>query len=388
MKPVLKRFTVFLLFLTILAAAISAQQPQPGIGKVDFAALFNAAPPLPATPAEAANRTFVPGDANESTAPLEAFYEPFNKRVAAARDTIKPAIDSRPARHEAMSQQAIADANSSAVIAGMGGIDKISQMSDQEREQAALQAVGNVPQNSGAPPQAGAGMQAIMQRMMNDPAYAERFEKMSQAEQEAEMRKAMGAPMAQHSAAEEKRAMQGSEEAAAVKARLDQLQAIHQRILNVDSGFDKKDQAITNAPGSHDEISKATGAKMAKVPLIEAGELGHIPDPAQVKALQREQATRNRARAEWELKQRADLYASRKTAYLEAAAAYANWSHQEPIHAVGSTAKLMQDSASDLAIDCEVELIKLSENLAQYSHDATRKAAGYELAFQKRMSER
>jgi hypothetical protein len=48
----------------------------------------------------------------------------------------------------------------------------------------------------------------------------------------------------------------------------------------------------------------------------------------------------------------------------------------------------MQDSASDLAIDCEVELIKLSENLAQYSHDATRKAAGYELAFQKRMSER
>jgi hypothetical protein len=178
MKPVLKRLTFFLLLITTLAAIIAAQTQQSGLGKVNFAALFNAAPPLPATPAEAAKRTFVPGDANESTAPLETSYEPFNKQIAAARETIQPAVASEQARGEAISQQAVADANSSAVIAGMGGIDKISQMSDEEREKAALQAVGNIPQNSGAPPQAGAGMQAIMQRMMNDPAYAERFEKM------------------------------------------------------------------------------------------------------------------------------------------------------------------------------------------------------------------
>jgi hypothetical protein len=387
MKPVLKRLTVFLFFITTLAAVIAAQPPQSGLGKVNFAALFNAAPTVPSTPADAAKRTFTPGDANESTATLEASYEPFNKQIAAARETIRPAVESQPARREAMSQQAIADANSSAVIAGMGGIDKMSQMTDEEREQAALQAVGNVPQNSGAPPQAGAGMQAIMQRMMNDPAYAERFEKMSQAEQEAEMRKAMGAPMAQHSAAEERHAMQGSEEAAAVKARVDQLQAIHQQILSVDSEFDKKDQAITHAPGSHDEIGKATGAKTAKIPLVEAGELGHIPDPVQVKALERDHATRNRTRADWELKQRANLYTSRKTAYLEAATAYTNWLKLEPIHPTSSAAKLMQESATNIAIDCEVELIKLAEHLAKYSHDATLEAAHYELAFQKKMNE-
>jgi hypothetical protein len=386
MKPVLNRLTVFLLFLTTLAAVIVAQ-PQSGLGKINFAVLFNAAPAIPATPAEAAKRTFVPGDANESTAPLEASYEPFNKEIAAARETLQPAVESEPARREAMSHQAVANANSSAMIAGMGGIDKISQMSDEEREQAALQAVGNVPQSSGAPPQAGAGMQAVMQRMMNDPAYAERFEKMSQAEQEAEMRKAMGAPMAQHSAAEERHALQGSEEAAAVKARVDQLQAIHQQILSVDSGFDKKDQAITNAPGSHDEIGKATGAKRAKIPLVEAGELGHIPDPVQVKALARDHATRNRVRADWELKQRANLYASRKAAYLEAATAYTNWLKLEPMHPTGSTAKLMLDSATNIAIDCEVQLIKLAEHLARYGHDATLDAAHFELAFQKTMSE-
>jgi len=330
--------------------------------------------------AELAKRTFVLGDTNESTAPLEASYEPFNEQIATARETIQPAVESEPSRRGAMSQQAVASANRSAVIAGMGGIDKISQMSDEEREKAALQTVGNVPQNSGAPPQAGAGMQAIMQRMMNDPDYAERFEKMSQGEQEAEMRKAMGAPMAHH-------AMQGSEEAAAVKARVDQLQAIDQQILSVDSGFDKKDQAITNAPGSHDEIGKATGAKRAKMPLVEAGELGHILDPVQVKALARDHATRNRARADWELKQRANLYASRKTAYLEAATAYTNWLKLEPMHPTGSAAKLMQESATNVAIDCEVQLIKLAENLARYGHDTTLEAAHFELAFQKTMSE-
>jgi hypothetical protein len=60
----------------------------------------------------------------------------------------------------------------------MGGIDKMSEMSDEERERAAMQALGNYQQSlAGGPGQTSAGMQAVMQRVMNDPAYRERFEK-------------------------------------------------------------------------------------------------------------------------------------------------------------------------------------------------------------------
>src|SRR5439155_25907489 len=106
-----------------------------------------------------------------------------------------------------------------------------------EAQQAAIQAAGDYQQSlAGAPGNApsGGGMQAMMQRMMNDPAYQERFEKMTKQEQEAEVRKYMGnaqapAPPTEETAAE-RRAKQATKEGTAVLAKQNELSNIIQRM--------------------------------------------------------------------------------------------------------------------------------------------------------------
>ena len=117
----------------------------------------------------------------------------FFQRVAAARNLLKQAIASRSKDvpdQATMMKQAKAQANSNAIVAGMGGIDNIQQMSPEQRRQAALRSVQNFRQNAmtaGGP--GSANMQATMQRLMADP----NFMKLSAEEKDAAFRRALGA---------------------------------------------------------------------------------------------------------------------------------------------------------------------------------------------------
>ena len=190
----------------------------------------------------------------------------------------------------------------------------MSQMSEEELKQAAAQAAGSYTQSlSGAPTNApGGGMQALTQRLMSDPAYQARFEKMSKAEQEAELQKYMGnaqaPPPPVGETAAERQAKKGVAETQAVVARQKELGALMQRLGEIDPEFNNKDKAILATPGGYDEIRKDIGARMAKLPIIGVGEAGPYSDPAKVQALRREGVTRDRARATWELQQRTLLY--------------------------------------------------------------------------------
>jgi len=117
----------------------------------------------------------------------------FFQRVAAARNLLKQAIASRSKDvpdQATMMKQAKAQANSNAIVAGMGGIDNIQQMSPEQRRQAALRSVQNFRQNAmtaGGP--GSANMRATMQRLMADP----NFMKLSAEEKDAAFRRALGA---------------------------------------------------------------------------------------------------------------------------------------------------------------------------------------------------
>ena len=389
MKLALTKLNLALFVFTALAAVLLAQQqPQAVLGKIDFAVLFDAAPAMPASTVEAGKRTYGT-DINLylSTADLSPFYEPFNKRVAAARNVIKGAVDARPANQEALAQRSIAQANDSAIISRMGGVDKVSEMSEAEAQQAAARAVGSYEQSHSGAPGNSSGMQAMIERMMKDPAYQERFEKMTKKEQEAELRKYMGnapTPPAGETAAE-RRAKQATNETTAVMARQNDLNAILQRIHGIDGEFVKKDRAIVAAPGSHEQIARETGAKIEKIPLVGGGE--PMRDPAKLKVVQREQATLDRNRAALELQQRTALYAQRKAQYKEVAASYAAWLKQNVGPISDATAKLLNDATADTALRCEEALINLAENLRKYNEEATRDAAQYEQAYQQRISE-
>jgi hypothetical protein len=394
MKPALTKLSLALFVFAALAAVLLAeQQPQAVLGKIDFKVLFDAAPLMPVDTVEAGKRTYgTDFNLSPSTADVSSFYEPFNKRVAAARNVIKGAVDARPANRDALAQRSIAQANNSALISRMGGVEKMSQMSEVEAQQAAAQAVGSYQQSqSGAPGNASA-MQAMMQRLMSDPAYQERFEKMSKKEQEAELQKYMGnthapAPPAAPTAADQ-RAAQATDEATAVMAKQNEVAAIFQRILGIDVEFVQKDQAIATGAGSHAQIAQQTNAKIAKIPMVDGGEAGPMPDPVQYEAALRERATLDRNRAALELQQRTVLYAERKAKYKEAAASYAAWLKQYGGPVNNATAKLLNDATADTALHCEEELINLAENLRKYNEETTRDAAQYEQVYQKKMSER
>ena len=394
MKLALTKLNLALFVFTALAAVLLAeQQPQAVLGKINFAVLFDAAPAMPASTVEAGRRTYGTDiNLSLSTADLSPFYEPSNQRVAAARNVIKGAVDARPANREALAQRSIAQANDSAIISRMGGVEKISQMSEAEAQQAAAQAVGSYQQSHSGAPGNSSGMQAMTERLLKDPAYQERFEKMSKKEQEAELQKYMGnahapTPPAAGTTVAEARAEQAVNENRVVATKGNEVGAILQQILRIDAEFVKKDQAIRTAAGSHEQITQQTSARIAKIPMVGGGEAGPMPDPVKLKAVQREQATLDRNRATLELSQRTALYAERKAKYKEVAASYAAWLKQYRGPISDATANLLNDATADTALSCEEELINLAENLRKYHEDTTRDAAQYEQAFQKRMSE-
>jgi hypothetical protein len=391
MKPMLTKLNLALLaFMALAAVLLAEQQPQAVLGKIDFAALFDAAPAMPADTVDAGKRTYGT-DINLSlqTADLSPFYEPFSKRVAAAREVIQGAVDGRPANQQALQQRAKVQANDSAIISRMGGIDKISDMSEAEAQQAAAQAVGSYQQSLSGGRGNPSGMQAMLERMMKDPAYQERFEKMPKKEQEAELRKYMGNALAPTppvgETAAERQAKQAVDETSAVLAKQNDVAAIFQRIQGIDAEFVQKDQVITTGAGSHEQIAQQTRAKIAKIPLVDGGEAGPMPDPAKLKAVQREHATLDRNRAALELRQRTALYAERKTKYKEVAASYAAWLKQYVGPINNATANLLNDATADTALRCEDELINLADNLRKYNEETTRDAALYEQSYQKRL---
>jgi hypothetical protein len=181
MKLTLTKSVLVLFALTALAAVVLAQQQSRAVlGKIDHQALLEAAPGIPATPAEAGKRAYgAEIKADRPPLVLDTFYASFYKKVEAARDVIKDAVANRQQNQEALTQRSIAQAEASPIVNRMGGVDKMSEMSEEEAKQAAAQAAGSYQQSlSGAPSNpSGGGMQAMMQRMMNDPAYQERFEK-------------------------------------------------------------------------------------------------------------------------------------------------------------------------------------------------------------------
>ena len=146
MKPTqTKLILAFFGIAFLVTFALAQTSPRSVLGKIDFSVLYDAAPGVPATPAEAGRRAYGAdiNNAQNQQNELDVFYAPFNQKVAAARDVIKDAVANREKNQEALAQRSIAQANASPIISRMGGLDKLSKMSEEELKQAAAQAAGS-----------------------------------------------------------------------------------------------------------------------------------------------------------------------------------------------------------------------------------------------------
>ncbi len=385
MKPFRNALALALLSSSLLPVTAFAQKAPTILGKTDIHALLEAAPGMPSSPAEAVQR------AKQS----DAIYRPFFERVAVAHARLKAAIQASGKDlpdQATLEKQAKAEVNSSPIIANVGGMDRLQRMTPDQQKQALLQSAATLQQqiltrNGRNSPQA----QEMMARVMTDPAYRARLSLMSEAEQRAEIYRNMG-PLASQSPEEHQRVqaqmVKQNEIREATEVRAE-IATMAQRIGEIDNEFAKKDQAISDAPGNHKQIAREISEKEAKVPIVELGEYGHDKDPVQMVRLGFERATRDRARAAWELQQRTALHLQRKAQYQEVASAYLVWLKQNSGRINTSMADPLHNTNSETAAaSYEDGLISLSETLAKYTQNATRDAAIYEKLYQDHVAHR
>ncbi|MBX3252771.1 MAG: hypothetical protein KF862_01420 [Chitinophagaceae bacterium] len=108
-------------------------------------------------------------------------------------DWLQQYLNDQRTGRQAIIQDSKAMADQNVMVQQMGGADALMKMSEKERKQAAQQSTENMKSNPhAATGMKNEGMNAMAQRMMTDPNYREAYNKMTDAQKEAELKKYMG----------------------------------------------------------------------------------------------------------------------------------------------------------------------------------------------------
>jgi len=176
----------------------------------------------------------------------------------------------------------------------MGGTENLMNMSEADRKAAALKMASDIKSNPGMlTGNNNPGMNVLMQKMINDKDYAKRFNKMSDAEKEAEVKKFMSENSQQQDGFDLTKSSQQHNqlmtEANNTKYTQDitlLTMRIQKRLGAATELYSKNVLAINEwVDNVRDNIGKWYSAKYAAIPVVELGEYGHDKDPEQVQAL-------------------------------------------------------------------------------------------------------
>ena len=384
--------------LLFLSAALNHLVAQPGpdspIGKTKIAGFYAEAPLPPGSTPEAARRSFGADLLNPDLNALDAFHQPFSDKIQHAVQSMR---DYYAQRSQAYFQhqnettaraQATAQANQNPIVASMGGADAIAQMSPAEREAAARKAAAAYQADPfAANGVASDGMTAVYQKIISDPAYAARFQNMSEKEREAELRKAMAndkpqvktpAQMQEH----QQKVAQQNTQANKVRAAMAFQQIIadfHTKIAEAQAQYQQQRDALLLSPGNHESIEAEHSRKYKLIPIVELGEYGHDHDPVQVQKLRRETAGQHREFAAQLLKKDLPLFQELKAEYTRIAGEYSAYiaAHRQEIN--GNLADQMNGTETETMVaQLEMLLLSLAQDLSEKAKTCTREAAQWE----------
>ncbi len=364
------------------------------LGKTDFAALYTEAPLPPVNIGEAAYRDYGADWRNPVPNALENFYQPFTDKVERAMDGYKEYYSKKMEAYyggqteATMRAQAAAQANQNPIVASMGGVEKVAQMSPEQAEAAARQAAAAYMADPfAASGVQSAGMTAMYQKIISDPAYAARFEKMSEKEKEAELRKYMAndkpqiqtaAQVEEHRRKTEQQTLQANKVRAAMEFQ-QQIAAFSAKVIEIQAAYIRQRNDRLTAPGNHTEIELDHGKKYALIPEVELGEYGRDKDPEQVLKLKLETAVRHQAFAATLLKQDVEALGKLKVGFKNIAAEYTQYftAHKQDIN--GNLADQIQGTETEsLFVGFEGGLLDLALQLVKFSKESVREAALWE----------
>lgn len=393
----MKNHLFLLAFVMLLSTSLLAQKASPRlIGKTNFPSYIDEAPGLPATIEEAAKRVYGSNNFLQADpAVLEKIYQPFYDKIDGILNQYKANYGDKITAYneqegeEGIRQRMEAEVNKNPIIAQMGGVEKVQNMSEAEAKAAALQAANNYIQNPGFQ---SAGMTALYQKVVSDPAYAARFEKMSDKEKEVELRKYMAgdqvvAKTPQQMAAEQKAQEAQNQQKNKVQNAMEINQVLldfQTKIAAVRAAYEQEFAAVTNAPNNHAAIEIEHGKKLKAIPIVELGEYGHDHDPVKAQALQLEMLTKHRTLAVNELKQYQALLSKLRMEYKKIANEYLTAINQNRHKINGNPEDLYNGTQTELAVaSFEMELLSLATDVAKHSEQLTKDVAYWEAEYQK-----
>lgn len=363
------------------------------LGTTNINAFIKEVPSLPKTTGAAAERAYGANPLQQNAAALDAFYQPFedkvNNRIAEYKRYAQQQMATGGTEAE-YQQQAGLMADKSPIIANMGGYEKVSQMNKAEAKKAAEQAASQYAANpfstNGIQ---SAGMNALYQKIIGDPAYAKKFEKMSDAEKEAELRKYMAndQPVVK-SPAEIQQQQRASEQQQFQADRIRNAQEIQLKIVEwqqemsgVAMDYAQQSQEIEQQGRSHEVISKEYGKKHEAIPMVSLGEYGSDHDPEQVRKIKLEEAKLHRERAQEELVKYNAAISSISNRYQSIVSEYLAYLNQNKSKIYGGTsAKDMMEATNteQPLLGFEMSLIGTALQLNDYSKEITQKTAQWE----------
>lgn len=347
-----------------------------------------ALPPL--TTAEAAYRSFGANLRNPDYQALDNFYQSNTDRIGQILERQSAALKNRleagtAGQDEAsMRAQAMAMANQNPILAAMGGAENVAKMTPEQAEAAAREAATSYM----ADPFAASGVQsdgmtALYQKVISDPAYAARFEKMNEQEREAELRKFMANDKPQVKTAaqqqQEKQQLAKSGQIQVAMAFQQQYADLQSQIMDANNRFAEQRNAILTAPGGHSDIDAAYQKKYDAIPEIVMGE-GREKDPEQLQKLNREVAQAHKALAEKLLKRNQMLLTELQDDYQRIMAGYAGFyaTYGPQIDPAPVNPLESGTDAETAAIQCEMTLSGLVLSLIDQAKEITREAAEWE----------
>ncbi len=197
---------------------------------------------------------------------------------------------------EGLEKRAMAESDKSKIIQQMGGMENLMKMSDAERKAAAQKMANDLRSNPGLMSgNNNPGTNAMMKKMMSDPDYANRYNKMSEAEKAQEMKKFMSQDaQGQDGNFDLNKANEQHDKLMKERNNTKYVQDItllntrtQDRLKAATELYGKNIIAINNwADNVRNKIEKWYSTKYAAIPVVELGEYGHDKDPEQVQALE------------------------------------------------------------------------------------------------------
>ncbi|MCB9298173.1 MAG: hypothetical protein H6559_34385 [Lewinellaceae bacterium] len=241
------------------------------MGTTDIPAYIQEVPMLPATLEEAAYRAYGGDYLQPDHQSMDNFYKPAEDKIRLVQqryeDYCREKYGNAAPDMDTMKQ----DINRNPIVKGMGGVDAVQDMSQQQAEEAATQAANQyIADPFAASGINSPGMTALYQKMMSDPAYARRFEKMSEQERMAELQKYMANDPAvantPERAQQAKQQMDHRNNVTNVMEINQKVTEMTQEIYAVTNVFGERLQAIDNQPGNHAEIDADFNRKYNALP--------------------------------------------------------------------------------------------------------------------------